>query len=107
MVVAVCVAVFMTLMHVSVVMGMTLCMIMAVAAALPAFLRSEVIRPAPQGYHGVSTGNTAAPVPLKAEFPAAQAKLTQLCTKGIGVNPQVYQSPQSHVTGDTGEAVKV
>jgi hypothetical protein len=94
---------FMPIMGVPVVMRMTLCMIMTAAAPL----LGEVIRPALQDHHGVSPGDTAALVPFKTEFPTLQAKFAQLCTKGIGVNPQVYQGPQGHIAGDTGEAVKV
>jgi hypothetical protein len=58
-------------------------------------------------YHSANAAYAVSAVPGEFELPALKAELGQLIPQLIGIDSEIDKSPQGHVAGNTGKAVKM
>jgi hypothetical protein len=55
----------------------------------------------------MEAGYTAPLIPDKVQLPPVNAEPGKLRPQQIGIGPQINQSPQGHIPGDTGVTIKM
>ncbi|GHV26389.1 hypothetical protein FACS189498_4620 [Spirochaetia bacterium] len=70
-------------------------------------IMGDMIRLAFQYNLCVDAADAAPLVPAELQFPAFNAKLIQFPDQIIGINPQIHQCAQCHITGNSGGTFKM